>query len=699
MEIKCGNWDVFVDDLVVQIHDETFKLEPKTMDLLVCLAKNQGNIMSKDALIESVWDGMVVSDHAVTSCIAKLRKVLSQDQSIPIYIETISKRGYRIPKQVYVSICNKEEVTETTSHTSATSTNNIKLIKVSVVLIFALVVILVVFYSADTLSIVKENHVVEKPLKFQGMHPVTSLEGPEKTPRASPDGKFISYLSFNLDEKRWDINISLSSSREIVHRILDVSEFTAPAWSFSSDKIIFHRIGEDFCEIYIAGLRESTWSEESVYTCELFSHAMDFAWDKKIELIYFNEKPYLTEPAAIFQLNLNTGRKVQVTNPIVSGFGDYRLNYSYDLGLLYFLRNEHWKKSTDFYSLDPLKQEITHLFKKDRLIKYFTLTEAGYPLFSSSKYSFDYFDLLTTKQHSAYRASFPIKHPQIFADDNKLLFMVESIKGRDLEVFSHNKDVPTALLKTLNTSRDDYSPRFANKTGLLAFVSNRNGSPQVFVVNMQGKVISTSKLPEEVRPTGLVWSADDSKVLFLFEQDIYSVNAKTGEHEVTELYQPYYAFSDVAREGRSYYLSSDHKLDWQIYKVGDNQVEQVTDKGGYYGIESDDGKYLYFSKFRAKGLWRTAIDVGNEELVIPDIDLLNTGGFQILGKYLYYKENTKDGFIVFRFDTENDELEQFANIKGEVDKGFSVSFDGKYVIYTNNMTEVESDIVMAERLR
>ncbi|AXQ99517.1 winged helix-turn-helix domain-containing protein [Pseudoalteromonas piscicida] len=696
MEIKCGNWDVFVDDLVVQLHDEMFKLEPKTMDLLVCLIKNQGAIMSKDALIESVWDGMIVSDHAVTSCIAKLRKVLSQDQSIPVYIETISKRGYRIPKQVYVSV-SKQEVAEDVSHVPVA--NNMKLVKILAVLILVLIVVLIVFYSADTLSTVKESHVAEKPLKFQGMHPITSLEGPEKTPRASPDGKFISYLSFNLDEKRWDINISLSSSREIVYSILGVSEFTAPAWSFSSDRIVFHRVGEDYCEIYIAALHEGTWSEKSVYTCELFSHAMDFAWDKKPELIYFNEKPYLTEPAAVFQLNLNTGRKVQVTNPIVSGFGDYRLNYSYDLGLLYFLRNEHWKKSTDFYSLDPLKREIKHLFKKDRLIKYFTLTEAGYPLFSSSKYSFDYFDLLTMKQHSAYRASFPVKHPQIFAGDEKLLFMVESIKGRDLEIFSHNKDVPSSLLKALNTSRDDYSPRFANNTGLLAFISNRNGSPQVFIVDMQGKLISKSKLIEGVHPTDLVWSADDSKVLFLFEQDIYSIDVNTGEHKVTKLYQPYYAFSDVTQDGHSYYLSSDHRLDWQIYKIYGGKVEQVTDKGGYYGIESDDGKYLYFSKFRTKGLWRKDIEADKEELVIPDIDLLNTGGFQILGKYIYYKENTKDGFIVFQFDTENDGLMQFANIKGEIDKGFSVSFDGKYIIYTNNMTEVESDIVMAERLR
>src|SRR5262245_16877516 len=66
------------------------------MAALVYLAQRPGEVVSRDALLAAVWPGVVVSDDAVTQVVIKLRKALGDSAETPSYIQTISKRGYRL---------------------------------------------------------------------------------------------------------------------------------------------------------------------------------------------------------------------------------------------------------------------------------------------------------------------------------------------------------------------------------------------------------------------------------------------------------------------------------------------------------------------------------------------------------------------------------------------------------------------------
>ena len=58
---------------------ESIHLEPKVMDVLVCLASHAGDLVSRDELIKSVWGGADVSDEAVTRAVGKVRRALNDD--------------------------------------------------------------------------------------------------------------------------------------------------------------------------------------------------------------------------------------------------------------------------------------------------------------------------------------------------------------------------------------------------------------------------------------------------------------------------------------------------------------------------------------------------------------------------------------------------------------------------------------------
>jgi len=78
----------------------TVQVEPKMMDVLVCLARRPGEVVPREALIDAVWPEVFISESVLTRAIAGLRRALGDDARRPRFIETISKRGYRLIEAV-----------------------------------------------------------------------------------------------------------------------------------------------------------------------------------------------------------------------------------------------------------------------------------------------------------------------------------------------------------------------------------------------------------------------------------------------------------------------------------------------------------------------------------------------------------------------------------------------------------------------
>ncbi|MGD8440771.1 MAG: winged helix-turn-helix domain-containing protein [Holophagae bacterium] len=72
----------------------------KAMDLLICLAERAGEVVDKRELVDLVWQTEYVADNTVTRRIAELRDAFGDDARNPLFIETITKRGYRLIAEV-----------------------------------------------------------------------------------------------------------------------------------------------------------------------------------------------------------------------------------------------------------------------------------------------------------------------------------------------------------------------------------------------------------------------------------------------------------------------------------------------------------------------------------------------------------------------------------------------------------------------
>ena len=78
-----------------------FELPPKEFDVLLYLAGNQGKILTKRQIYESVWgEEYVYDDSNIMAVISRLRKKTEINPGNPRYIQTVKGIGYRFNKEV-----------------------------------------------------------------------------------------------------------------------------------------------------------------------------------------------------------------------------------------------------------------------------------------------------------------------------------------------------------------------------------------------------------------------------------------------------------------------------------------------------------------------------------------------------------------------------------------------------------------------
>lgn len=101
---QLGSWTVIPNRGLLRQGNDDIHLEPMVMDVLLVLASNHGQVVTRDQIVEKVWRGRATSDDAIAVKIGALRSRLGDDSRNPVYIETVQKRGYRLKDSVSLQL-------------------------------------------------------------------------------------------------------------------------------------------------------------------------------------------------------------------------------------------------------------------------------------------------------------------------------------------------------------------------------------------------------------------------------------------------------------------------------------------------------------------------------------------------------------------------------------------------------------------
>src|SRR5690554_2234449 len=86
--LDATNYRLLVDGAEVAV-------EPQVFNLILYLIENKDRVISRDELLDHVWQGRVVSDTSINNSIKSARKALGDDGSKQHVIKTIHSRGYQ----------------------------------------------------------------------------------------------------------------------------------------------------------------------------------------------------------------------------------------------------------------------------------------------------------------------------------------------------------------------------------------------------------------------------------------------------------------------------------------------------------------------------------------------------------------------------------------------------------------------------
>jgi DNA-binding winged helix-turn-helix (wHTH) protein len=75
---------------------QSVPIAPRPFAVLCALARRPGHLVTKGDLLDAVWGHRFVTDSVLKSAISDVRAALQDDPKQPRYIETVSRRGYRL---------------------------------------------------------------------------------------------------------------------------------------------------------------------------------------------------------------------------------------------------------------------------------------------------------------------------------------------------------------------------------------------------------------------------------------------------------------------------------------------------------------------------------------------------------------------------------------------------------------------------
>lgn len=92
---------IYPDNYEVYVKQKLLTLTPKEFELLVYLTENKGRVLTRDQLLNAVWNYEFVGDTRIVDVhISHLREKIEPNPKKPVYIKTIRGLGYKLEEPV-----------------------------------------------------------------------------------------------------------------------------------------------------------------------------------------------------------------------------------------------------------------------------------------------------------------------------------------------------------------------------------------------------------------------------------------------------------------------------------------------------------------------------------------------------------------------------------------------------------------------
>jgi TolB-like protein/DNA-binding winged helix-turn-helix (wHTH) protein len=100
LDYRFGEFEIDLGRHELRRGGQAVRIEPQVFDLLLYLVRHRDRIVSKDELIEAIWQGRVISEAALSTCISAVRRAVGDSGESQRLIRTMPKRGFCFVGQI-----------------------------------------------------------------------------------------------------------------------------------------------------------------------------------------------------------------------------------------------------------------------------------------------------------------------------------------------------------------------------------------------------------------------------------------------------------------------------------------------------------------------------------------------------------------------------------------------------------------------
>ncbi len=699
--VRFADFEVDLRSGELRKRGRRLRLQEQPLCVLGMLLERAGDVVTREELRQKLWpaDTFVDFDHGLNSAVARLRESLNDSADEPRFVETIPKRGYRFIGDLKTSEPSPvPEINQVT--VQETAPVPLKAPGPWKVIAGMVAVLILVGLRTSGFS----SRVGEPSLPPPEIIPLAGLAGYEVGPAFSPDGNQVAFTEIN-GRQNSGIYTSLVGGEESLRLTHDRRDCCA-TWSPDGRNIAFLRQREDHFDIYLIPALGGT--ERRLYTIPHVFYP-SLTWSPDGETLAFPQSTENSLSSRITLLSLADFRTRQLTVPS-ENYVDWGPAFSPDGSLLAFIRGTLAGVANDVYVVPVSGGEARRLTFNNRPTFGLDWAANGDLIYSLGRKG------ATGLWRVCSRGGTPslvagvglmAYSPSISRKGNELAYQEAIGKDNIWRIAVNDGRGSAGPAIAVAAKGRKLRPSFSPDGKKIAFESDRLGSMEIWTCDQHG--LNCAELTSLHGTAGTArWSPDGQTIAFEFHPgehaEVYVVDVHGGPpRQVVTLPGADNLAPSWSRDGRWLYFSSKRSGEpFQLWKVpwpGGGAPVQITHTGGISAQESDDGRYLYFSKYEQRGVWRMPLQGGPEVRVHEKPDGADWFNWGLAKKGIYFLDAASEPKTKVEFyDFATGKTSEVWALDKPWGWGLSVSPDNQSVLFVQSEYE-QSNIMVVKNFR
>jgi Tol biopolymer transport system component/DNA-binding winged helix-turn-helix (wHTH) protein len=665
---------------------EPVHLPLKATEILLILAQNGGDVVSKERLMNAAWPNRVVDEANLKQNIAVIRRTLAIAPGMPGHIDTFVGRGYRLVG----SVARAPDLDMAPSPTQPAAPSNAVpppstppqgrrgAWRLALLAGFALLLAGFGFwrYGGATVS---------TPSTVSGVTAVTRLLGAEFQPAVSADGRKVAFVWQQQDGKPPGIWVKSLDREDPVRVGSQQGRHASPAWSPDGRSLAYIEVGLDRTDILTAnsdgsGERVIARYPRSNYVFR--QRLLDWSPDGRWLCLSYPEEP--NGNSTLFLIDSRNAERRRLTGQEAAPGSDLAPRFSPDGSSISYIK--HIGRADQELRIVPFQGGTSkRLLSDGKLISDQDWDAQGKSIVFASNRSGE-FRLWRVPVNGAAAQPLEIfsEFPMDLSIARKAAVLIYSAEAEDRNIWRLDLREKN-WTRVIASSAQDASPQYSPDGSRICFRSNRTGEDQLWLAEANGDH-PVQLTTGDLHPNFGHWAPDGHAIVFNDHTSLINVAERRESRWLVRRLGVRGSHPVFSQDGNWIYAGTSSGILRISYGAG--EVSTIPAPRAYSLAASPDGRFIYFNGENGSELWRVPTGGGPAGKVLDDL-LPGCGSCWALapnGVYYLSGKNSLDEQSLYFHDfatseSEDKQIVRYPEPLAPLGSGpFSLSPDYRYLL-------------------